>query len=147
MKKYFMFVIFFSIISFCYSQDNTNAFVDECIGYISKPVPDGFRRGDRTTYLNSEGSIVLKVHNGIVIGSVLGSVFSRTDEALKWQSQFYDFFEENNWTYSELSEPGVEVYADKQNIALIIYPSKRDDNMIAAMIMFVDDPENLRLMD
>ena len=147
MKKFCVLLVLFGAVSLCYSQENLGRLINDCASYISKPVPKGFSRGDRTTYLNEDRSIVLKVINGIVIGSVIGTTFDRTNEALEWQSQFYDYFESNNWVYSNLSERGVEIYIKNKIYALIISPSKRDDNQIVAMVIFIDDINKLQYID
>jgi hypothetical protein len=150
MKKLIMVAILIGVASLSYSQQNIDRYITECISYISKtipPIPNGFHRGDRTTYLNEDSNIALKVINGRVMGSVIGAAFDLTNEALEWQSQFYDYFENNNWSYSELSEYGVEIYIKNKIYALIISPSKRDDNQIVAMVMFIDDLNNLKLMN
>ena len=147
MKKLIFLLVLFGVASLCYSQENLGRYINECTSYISKPVPKGFSRGDRTTYLNEDHSIILKVINGIVIGAAIGSTFDRTNEALEWQSQFYDYFENNNWIYSDLSEKGVEIYIKNKIYAFIVSPSKRDDNQIVAIVMFVDDLNNLKNMN
>ena len=143
MKKNIFVLTFLGMASLCYSQVNIGRYINECVSLISKPVPNNYVRGDRTTFLNEDGIIVAKVINGIVIGGAIGQAFDRTNEALEWQSQFYDFFESNNWNYSNLSERGVEIYSKNNIYALIISPSRRNDNQIAAMVIFVDNLNSL----
>ena len=147
MKKLTVGLLFFGISALCFSQDYIGKNIIECISYLSKPVPKNYIRGDRTTYLNEERSIILKVNNGIVIGGSIGNAFDRTNEALEWQSQFYDYFESNNWVYSSLSEKGIEIYVKNNIYALIISPTKRADNQIVAMIILIEDLNNLSLMN
>ena len=146
MKRIALLLVFFGMASICYSQVNRvniGRFVNEAVSTISKPVPNNYVRRDRTTFLNEDGIIVAKVFNGVIIGSAIGQTFDRTNEALEWQSQFYDFFENNNWNYSNLSERGVEIYIKNNIYALILSPSRRDDNQIVAMVIFVDSLNNL----
>jgi transposase len=125
------------------SKENVGSYIDMCASYLSGSAPNGFERIDRTVYMNEEGSVIIKVINGTVVGSAIGNTFERTSEARKWQSQFYDFFERNNWMYSEVSKKGVEEIYIKDNVyALIISPWKKDNDLIVAMVMFVDDLNN-----
>jgi transposase len=130
------------LVSPCYSQEDIGRYIDECTSYLSKPVTNGFIHVNRTVYMNEAGTMIVKASNGKVIGSVIGNSFARTSEAVKWQAQFYDFFERNNWTYSEVSRNGVEIYIKNKVYALIINPLKRADS-IGAMVLFIDDLNTL----
>ena len=142
MKRLIAVVVFIFSVSLCYSQDYLGGRINECVSYISKSVPNGFHRSDRTTYINDTGDIVLTIDNGKVIISTNGRAFERTNEAHQWQAQFYEYFENNNWSYSDLSESGVEVYVKNGIYACILRPFRRDDGLIAALVMFLDDINN-----
>ncbi len=144
MKKLGIVLVIFGVFTLCYSQDNLSDYILKCISYLSKPAPENFSRMDRTSYLSKDRRIAIVVIDGVVIQSAMGKTFDRTNEAQVWLSQFYNYFENNNWVYSDHSEGGVEIYSKNNIYALINTPTKRDDNRIVAMVMFVDNIENMK---
>jgi cobyric acid synthase len=94
---------------------------------LGKPVSDGFQRMNRTVFRNDEDNVVFL--------SGVGSAFDTTNEAHDFNSLFYNYFEDNNWVYYDEINQG-DIYAKNKIYACITYPSRRDDGLIAGMVLF-----------
>ena len=92
---------------------------------------------DRTTYMN-DNDIVLYVHNNLVIASIIGTVFDYTHEASAWLADYYNYFENQNWIFSEGDSSG-DVYTKNGILVMCYKPSKRDDGMIVTMVIFTKE--------
>ena len=84
------------------------------------------------------GHISLTVQNNIVKTCMIGSVFEYSHEAYLYLAFYYNYFENdsNGWNYSEFSEDGLDIYTKDGVYAFIRSPSKRDDGLIGAAVLF-----------
>jgi hypothetical protein len=133
-KKYIFGLFFLSCLAICYGQENIN----EYISYLDRPVPRNFQRVDRTNYMDNTGNIILSIENNLVKACSIGVAFAYNHEASEWLAFYYNYFEDNNWEYVNISN--MEIYI-KDNVYAIIGSSKRDDGQIVSMIMFTKDFE------
>ena len=133
MKKYALFMIIFFFAMICYGQENIN----EYSSYLECPVPDGFHRINRTTYMDEAGNIVLSIENNLVKTCTIGAAFEYTHEANHWLAFYYNYFEDNNWEYSD--NTGLEIYFYDSVYAIIIRAQKREDGQIVSMVMLTRD--------
>ena len=118
--------------------------VNHCLSFVGKVVPGGFSRMNRTTYSGfitddhgDEHQVQLLVSNDIVYAAVYGAIAAYTHEVREWLSQFYNYFENNNWFFSdeELYQEG-DAYFKDDDYVMIPKTIKREDGMIAAMVFF-----------
>ena len=135
MKKPVFIILIFNLSILAFSQDDIGLY----ISYLGKPVPNDFHRVNRTTYMNDNG-IILHIHDGLVISSVIGVALDYTHEAIQWLADYYNFFEDQQWTFldSDLKIKG-DAYAKDGIIAICIKPSKRDDNLITTMVILTKE--------
>jgi len=131
-------VILYVFVVQAYGQDDRIAeLIDRGIAKLDGAVPDGFRRIDRTTFINDE-DIVLIVENGIVIFSGFGGTYYTTHEAHADLGLFYDYFEDirNNWRFYRRTLDGSDIYLRNGVFAYISRPTRRDDGLIVFIIGF-----------
>jgi len=133
MKKFVLVVFLFIISIASYAQSNINLY----ISYLGKPVPTGFKRIDRTSYINDD-NIVLYVQNGVVIASVIGMAFDYMHEASLWLADYYNYFENQKWTFSDGSSSG-DVYLKNGIYGMCYKPAKRDDGLVVTMVIFTKE--------
>ena len=133
MKKYIFCLLLFFCVIICYGQENINLY----ISYLEKSVPNGFQRMNRTTYMDESGNIVLSIDNNLVKACSIGVAFDYNHEANEWLAFYYNYFEDNNWEYS--NRAGLEIYSKNNVYAIIVGASKREDGQIVSMIMFTKD--------
>jgi len=128
-------------VSAGFSQERA---VSQCLSFLGKVVPGGFSRMNRTTYSGfiiddsgDEHQVQLLVSNDIVYAVVYGAITEYTHEAREWLSPFYNYFEDNNWLFSE-EESFIEedVYTKDDDYVMIPKIFKREDGMIVAMVFF-----------
>ena len=147
-KMLLVFIIFLIFVSQIYGQDDLISqwianLIDTSISAIGGSVPDGFRRSDRTTFINDD-SIILITENGIVVLSAIVYAWATTHEAHEFNGLLYDYFENNrnNWRFIRSTYNGTDIYLRNGIYAGIQIPSRRDDGMIASLIGFsrnIDD--------
>jgi len=130
MKKIIAIILLSFLPVFSFALDN----VDLCMSYLGKPVPRGFSRIDRTTYVNDDSNIILNVENGIVITSMIGITFEFTHEASRWLAEYYNYFENDDWEFVE-SYPDSDLYIKDEDAAMCIKPYRREDGLIVAMVL------------
>jgi len=118
-------------------NDRIAEFIDRCIAKLDGAVPDGFRRFDRTLFINDE-DIFIAVENGIVILSGFGGTYSTTHEAHADLGVFFDYFEDsrNNWDFLRTTFDGSNIYSRNGVFAHISRPTRRDDGLIVFTIGF-----------
>jgi hypothetical protein len=137
MKKLVVSLVFFlAMILQIYAQDiPITHSIDKCLSLLGKNVPEGFQRMSRSIYTNDEG-LILRVENGIVVLSIAGSIFNRFDAATKFNTSFYDYFENNNWNFYNSPNAGTDIYVKNGIYACISIPSKHDNGLIISQILF-----------
>jgi len=135
MKKYIFCIFIFLCVTICYGQER----VADYITYLERPVPEGFQRMNRTTYLDNTGNIVLSTENNLVKVCAVGASFKYTNEALEWLAYFYNYFEDTRWEFFE--EEGLEIYKKYNVYAIISGAEKREDGQIVSMVILTRDLE------
>jgi len=136
MRKLILFIIVLLFSMSIYGQEEFEEYiVNKCTALLGKPLPDEFRRLDRTSFMNDEEIIVI-VENGLIAQSAFGSSFDRTNEASEFNSYFYDYFENSNWSFYKTLRNRYDVYFRNNVYACIYHPMKRDDGQIVACILF-----------
>ena len=143
-KRIFFLLPGLIFVNVVFSQERI---VDRCVDFIGRAVPKGFSMQDRTTYSGNiiddygdEHNVQLLVKNGLVYASAYGAIAEYTHEATEWLSQFYVYFENGNWIFSEEDSSREEdVYINGNIYAIIMSPFKRDDGMIVAIIIFTKE--------
>lgn len=136
-KNIFIIFIFFALSLPIYTQEGESLdetyYVNKCIFLLEKPVPEGFRRADRSFFRNDE-YIYLFVENGIVALSQHGIAYNTTHEASAFAVPYYDYFEKNGWSFY-LTKGKCDIYL-KDDVYAGIYNERRSDGLITAMIAF-----------
>jgi len=136
MRKFIVFFAGFFIFGVqIYAQDFIEYYINKCIGLLGSTVPNGFQRMNRTGFKNDE-DIIIMTENNIVIVSMFGSTFDRTNEAADFNSLFYGYFENNGWRYYDSTYDDSDIYVKGEIYAVISNPTRRDDGLIVAMIVF-----------
>jgi hypothetical protein len=142
MKKLIVLALFLSVVVLpAFAREATIAeLVERAVSKLDRPVPAGFQRVGRTTFINDDDIIII-APDGTVLVSMFGYALETTHEAWAIAGSFYDFFEANrNWTYSGFfvtvgGERG-SLYANSGVFAFIPRPIARDDGLIVASVAF-----------
>ncbi|MDR1785409.1 MAG: hypothetical protein LBR23_02940 [Spirochaetaceae bacterium] len=122
-----------------FAQKNESEAIAELINCLGKPVPNGYRRGNRTTFVKDTdiGTMILGVENGVVVSGSIAMAWVTSREASKYLSAFYDLLEKEGVYQSNYIAD--DVY--KWRGAFVIIPGimRREDGGIVAGVFVVKD--------
>ncbi|MDR0512445.1 MAG: hypothetical protein LBG93_05020 [Treponema sp.] len=137
MKKLIVLALFLSVVVLpAFAREATIAeLVEMAVSKLDRPVPEGFQRIDRTTFIND--NIIVVAPNGITTISTFGRSFETTREAYILLGSFFDYFENthNNWAL-HIDVAGGAVYINGGIFAFIQRPAPRDDGRIVTQVAF-----------
>jgi hypothetical protein len=139
MKKLIVLALFLSVVvlpAFAQNARFTVAeLVERAVSKLDRPVPAGFQRVDRTTFINDD-NFIIHIMNGLVFRSSVAGVAETSHEAYAALGRLYDFFEDsqNRWVLNPYA--GVSVYHNSGVYAIIVRPVRRHDGLFVTMVSF-----------
>ena len=118
MKKLIVLALFLSVVVLpAFAREATIAeLVERAVSKLDQPVPAGFQRVDRTTFINDD--IIIVAPDGLATISTFGRSFETTHEAYMLLGSFFDYFENarNNWTLHLDVAVGAVYICDRQDL-------------------------------